>query len=52
MMMLILILINTKNFNGETKNLNYDNVKTVKSSKEATKTYQDFQKKTSWRNFR
>lgn len=40
-----LILINTKNFNGETKNLNYDNVKTVKSSKEATKTYQDFQKK-------
>lgn len=40
-----LILINTKNFSGETKNLNYDNVKTVKSSKEATKTYQDFQKK-------
>ena len=40
-----LILINTKNFNGETNNLNYDNVKTVKSSKEATKTYQDFQKK-------
>ena len=40
-----LILINTKNFNGETKNLNYDNVKTVKPSKEATKTYQDFQKK-------
>lgn len=40
-----LILINTKNFNGETKNLNYDNVKTVKSSKQATKTYQDFQKK-------
>jgi hypothetical protein len=40
-----LILINTKNFNGESKNLNYDNVKTVKSSKEATKTYQDFQKK-------
>ena len=40
-----LILINTKNFSGETKSLNYDNVKTVKSSKEATKTYQDFQKK-------
>ena len=40
-----LILINTKNFNGETKNLNYDNVKTVKTSKQATKTYQDFQKK-------
>ena len=40
-----LILINTKNFSGETKNINYDNVKTVKSSKEATKTYQDFQKK-------
>ena len=40
-----LILINTKNFSGETKKLNYDNVKTVKSSKEATKTYQDFQKK-------
>ena len=40
-----LILINTKNFSGETKNLNYDNVKTVKSSKEATKTYQDFQNK-------
>ena len=40
-----LILINTKNFSGETKSLNYDNVKTVKSSKEATETYQDFQKK-------
>lgn len=40
-----LILINTKNFSEETKSLNYDNVKTVKSSKEATKTYQDFQKK-------
>ncbi|WP_314558817.1 serpin family protein [uncultured Parvimonas sp.] len=40
-----LILINTKNFSGETKSLNYDNVKTVKSSKKATKTYQDFQKK-------
>ena len=40
-----LILINTKNFSGETKSLNYDNVKTVKSSKEATKTYQNFQKK-------
>ncbi len=40
-----LILINTKIFTGDTKNLNYDNIKTVKNGKDATKVYQDFQKK-------
>ncbi len=39
-----LILINLKNIKGETKNLNYDNIKTVKSATEGTKVYQKFQK--------
>ena len=39
-----LILINLQNVEGKTKNLNYGNIKTVKSSKEGTKTYRDFQK--------
>lgn len=39
-----LILINLQNIKGETKNLNYDNIKTVKSATEGTKIYQDFQK--------
>ena len=39
-----LILINLQNVEGKTKNLNYGNIKTVKSSKEATKAYRDFQK--------
>ena len=39
-----LILINLQNIKGETKNLNYDNIKTVKSATEGTKVYQKFQK--------
>ena len=39
-----LILINLQNIKGETKNLNYDNIKTVKSAEEGTKVYQKFQK--------
>ncbi|MEB3012271.1 serpin family protein [Parvimonas sp. D2] len=39
-----LILINLQNIKGETKNLNYDNIKTVKSATEGTKAYQKFQK--------
>lgn len=39
-----LILINLQNIKGETKNLNYGNIKTVKSATEGTKVYQDFQK--------
>lgn len=39
-----LILINLQNIKGETKSLNYDNIKTVKSATEGTKVYQDFQK--------
>ena len=39
-----LILINLQNIKSETKNLNYDNIKTVKSATEGTKAYQKFQK--------
>lgn len=39
-----LILINLQNIKGETKSLNYDNIKTVKSATEGTKVYQKFQK--------
>lgn len=39
-----LILINLENIKGETKNLEYSNIKTVKSTKEGTKVYQKFQK--------
>lgn len=39
-----LILINLENIKGETKNLEYSNIKTVKSAKEGTKVYQKFQK--------
>ena len=39
-----MILINLQNIKGETKNLNYDNIKTVKSATEGTKAYQKFQK--------
>lgn len=39
-----LILINLENIKGETKNLEYSNIKTVKSPKEGTKVYQKFQK--------
>lgn len=39
-----LILINLENIKGETKNINYGNIKTVKSAEEGTKVYQKFQK--------
>lgn len=39
-----LILINLQNIKGETKNINYGNIKTVKSAEEGTKVYQKFQK--------
>ena len=39
-----LILINLENIKGGTKNINYGNIKTVKSAEEGTKVYQKFQK--------
>ncbi len=38
-----LITLNLENIKGETKEINYDNIRTVKNSKEASEYYQDFQ---------